>query len=583
LFIGASVASSANSATSTVNSENIFHSTVFKDNNDRCYNRTEVWKDFPYKDEDQFLHNGDGWYDKENDTLHLIEGEDIDHLNDAIDLVYEHGTVYIHSGDYNTGRTTIRLDKSLNLTGEDKNTTTIIGYVTDDGIVISSWYVNITGFTIRDAGSSAWLAGIKITILQTNRTTNNIYNNILSNNYNGLYVANVIGTPKGQTSVKIFKNKIFNNTNDGVILRHANNAVHDNEIFNNGRNGIGLWNSHLNTIENNTIYNNGLDGIWNDGSGDNMIRGNTIKDNIRNGITFAIDFENTVFEYTCEYNHIYNNTIKSNKNGGISLYHSNQNKFWNNTIEDNKEFGFKILQILKRKDYTNAPSSTDNRIYHNNFINNGDANGVDTGYFFLADNDWDNENVSGAPDINNPSHKGGNYWSDYCDRYDHSKGDKEDGVWNQDYEMFIQLVLNLKDNAFFYTLSTHSFTFDKHPCCKKYGWIPTVPEIPHQPIPAEPTNKSNGTVNETLWFSTSTTDLNEDNITYKWDWDDGSGGESDPSYPGKEVRMSHYWGKKGTYHVKVKAIDGDAKNGSNWSFALKVEIENCRNLCLSRK
>ncbi|MCK5031389.1 MAG: right-handed parallel beta-helix repeat-containing protein, partial [Thermoplasmatales archaeon] len=370
LFIGASVASSANSATSTVNSENIFHSTVFKGNNDGCYNRTEVWKDFPYKDNDHFSHNGDGWYDKENDTLHLIDGEDIEHFNDAIDLVCEHGTVYIHSGDYWTGRIAIRLDKSLNFTGEDKNTTTISGYVTSDGIIISSWYVNITGFTIRDAGKSSLQAGIKITIPQANKTTNNIYNNFIRNNSNGLYVATVYGAPGSKTSVNIFKNKIFNNTYDGVVLRHANNTVHDNEIFNNGRNGIGLWNSPYNTIDNNTIRGNGVDGIWNDGGGNNTIMRNTIKDNTRNGITFSIDFDSTPFEYTCEDNVIYENTIESNEKGGISLYHSNNNIFWNNTIEDNKEFGFKILQILKGKDYTNAPSSNDNEIYHNNFINN---------------------------------------------------------------------------------------------------------------------------------------------------------------------------------------------------------------------
>jgi parallel beta-helix repeat protein len=565
LFIGASIASSANSTTSTVNSKNIFHSTVFKGNDDRCYNRIEVWKDFPYKA--KFPHNGDGWYDEKNDTLHLIEGVDIEHINEAIDLVCEYGTVYIHSGDYYIGPRAIILNKPLNFNGEDKNTTTLFGKMVCDGIIVSSWYVNITNFTISNSGSSAWLAGIKVEIFQISQQTVNIYNNILSNNYNGIYVEEC-GAEEDNTSINISKNEIFNNVNDGMILCGGNNTVRDNKIFNNNRNGIGFWGAYYNIIENNDIYNNSFDGIWNDKGNNNKIRYNKIIDNGRHGITFYDStIESNRIRY-CTNNEVYNNTIKLN-NGGIFLYHSNGNEFHHNDIEDNTEFGFKILHFLKRKDYNNAPSSTDNRICHNNFINNGDANGVDAGFFFLADNAWDSGEVLSAPDIKNSSQNGGNYWSDYCDRYDHSENNKKNGVWTQKYEMFIQLVLNLKGNVFFYTLHTHSFTFDKHPWCKKYGWIPTVPEIPHQPIPD---SESNGNVSETLWFYTKTTDLNEDNITYLWNWSDGSGSESPPSYPGEEVHMSHYWTKSGTYYVTVKAIDEDDKNGSNWSIPLKVEI-----------
>jgi len=103
-------------------------------------------------------------------------------------------------------------------------------------------------------------------------------------------------------------------------------------------------------------------------------------------------------------NTIHDNTISLNSIG-INI-ESNGNTVYANTISQNN-IGIKVLH------------SSNSIIYWNNFINNIQAH-LDLGYA----NTWDD----GFP-------AGGNYWSDYKDRYPNASEFGTSGIWNTPYEI----------------------------------------------------------------------------------------------------------------------------------------------------
>jgi len=100
---------------------------------------------------------------------------------------------------------------------------------------------------------------------------------------------------------------------------------------------------------------------------------------------------------------IINNIITSNGKG-ISLLFSGNNTIINNTISSN-DYGIYIVY------------SMNNTIFHNYFLNNRDQV-----YTTGSINKWDD----GYPN-------GGNYWSDYEDKYSDAKEKDGSGIWNTPY------------------------------------------------------------------------------------------------------------------------------------------------------
>ena len=86
---------------------------------------------------------------------------DYENIQDAINAAKEHYTIYVYNGIYYEN---IRIDKNINLVGENKNSTIIDGNNYGNAITLlpSSNYVNITGFTIRNSGNGYKDAGIDI-------------------------------------------------------------------------------------------------------------------------------------------------------------------------------------------------------------------------------------------------------------------------------------------------------------------------------------------------------------------------------------------------------------------------------------
>lgn len=191
-----------------------------------------------------------------------------------------------------------------------------------------------------------------------------------------------------------------------------------------------------NNITNNNIYLNGLYGIVACSSSNNNIIGNNISYSQKHGIFFNGSSNNNIT----------NNNIFSNSYHGICLSASNLNIIVGNNISNN-------LNGIYLNDLNN-------KIYHNNFINNTHKQAIDGSN---NGNQWNNSYPSG-----------GNYWSDFDEpnegAYDDYQG-PEQNVTGSD---------NIVDNGSAagggknpYVLDADSQ--DEYPLMKPFGTEPINP------------------------------------------------------------------------------------------------------------
>ncbi len=91
-------------------------------------------------------------------------------------------------------------------------------------------------------------------------------------------------------------------------------------------------------------------------------------------------------------------------------------------------------------------------------------------------------------------------------------------------------------------------------------------------IPATPTGPSSGQKGEKYTFSAVTTDPDEDNVFYLFDWGDGTNstwvGPYNSSVPGT---ASHTWADAGNFSIKAKAKDTNSAE-SDWSATHNISI-----------
>jgi len=96
---------------------------------------------------------------------------------------------------------------------------------------------------------------------------------------------------------------------------------------------------------------------------------------------------------------------------------------------------------------------------------------------------------------------------------------------------------------------------------------------PNEPpeTPTEPDGPSEGEAGVEYTFSTSTTDPEEDDIHYLFNWGDGmDSGWLGPYASGATVNASHIWTERGDYEIRIKAHDG--RRESDWSNPLTIHI-----------
>ena len=168
-------------------------------------------------------------------------------IQDAIDDAVDSDTVFVYD-DSSPYFENVVIDKSINLIGEDRNTTIIDANYNLEVVKILADRVVLSGFTIQNSGD----------------TPNN-----------GIYITSDFN--------QIFNNIIFTNS-DGIHLSGSNNTISNNDIIHNCFDGINIedWNedSVNNLFTNNFIAHNGDDGIQDgDRDGGTIATWNVIADN----------------------------------------------------------------------------------------------------------------------------------------------------------------------------------------------------------------------------------------------------------------------------------------------------------------
>jgi agmatine/peptidylarginine deiminase len=99
------------------------------------------------------------------------------------------------------------------------------------------------------------------------------------------------------------------------------------------------------------------------------------------------------------------------------------------------------------------------------------------------------------------------------------------------------------------------------------GETNTPPETPQRP-----SGQVSGKIGTTYLYSTQTTDADDDQVYYLWDWGDGNFSEwLGPFASGAKATAQKSWTVKGSYSIRVKAKDIHGGE-SNWSDPLDVTM-----------
>jgi len=255
-------------------------------------------------------------------------GADYTRIQDAIDNASDGDTVFVCNGVYYEN---LYIDKMINLFGEDKNLTIIDGNRSNDVIYVNYSHVRINHFTIRNSGNKdlpEMDSGIQLD------TVNycSMFDNILINNNNGIYIYNssfnMISDNINKNNDNAFSVDGFYDYNLNIIFESSFNYFCNNTITDN-RNGISFGYTKNSTICNNIISNNLNSGIYLFNSKHHIIINNTIM-NCSNGIYIEESSNNIV----------QNNHLTENEKGVFCSYAPENNFRYNNFIlnKDNAKF-----------------------------------------------------------------------------------------------------------------------------------------------------------------------------------------------------------------------------------------------------
>jgi outer membrane protein assembly factor BamB len=100
--------------------------------------------------------------------------------------------------------------------------------------------------------------------------------------------------------------------------------------------------------------------------------------------------------------------------------------------------------------------------------------------------------------------------------------------------------------------------------CGQENRPPETPQQPEGPI--------NGFISVLYTFTSQSSDADNDQLYYQWDWGDGTVSDWMGPYPSNSpVEASHSWVAQGAYAIKVKAKDS-SNSESNWSSSLLITI-----------
>jgi len=299
----------------------------------------------------------------------LVVPDDYLSIQEAIDVASAGDTIIIKAGVYYEN---LLVDKSVNLIGENKESTIVIGAgnVTrgqQTVVMLASEAIKISGFTIKSQNYSK--SNLHASGISVEANNCEITNNIISNTYYGIFCST-------QSEILITQNQITSNLKDGIRFCGGSlNTISQNNITKNAKGGIALEGYSI-TISENHIINND--------------RG------IGMGASYSLVFRNSIANNS-EFNFFFagsNNIICSN-----NISNSNWGVYFS--------------------PYFAAP--VENKFYHNNFINNQVNVGGASAYNIQV---WDDD-----------SPNGGNYWSDYSAHFPQATEENDSGIWDTKYEI----------------------------------------------------------------------------------------------------------------------------------------------------
>ncbi len=122
-----------------------------------------------------------------------------------------------------------------------------------------------------------------------------------------------------------------------------------------------------------------------------------------------------------------------------------------------------------------------------------------------------------------------------------------------------------------YNIANNTLYLDsQHPSCIILPEIEQKPSSNPPEKPTKPIGRTHIKVNQRYKYSSSTNDMDGDQIYLLFDWDDGtSSGWIGPCNSGETITAKHKWTTKGNYEIRVKAKDINGTQ-SEWSNPLPI-------------
>jgi parallel beta-helix repeat protein len=231
-------------------------------------------------------------------------------IQDAIDNATNGDTVFVYD-DSSPYYENVVVGKSINLIGEDRNTTIIDAGGSGSVVRLKTNYINVSDFTMQNSGNRPEAeSGVEVSRMSAQSDFCTITDNIIRNNWDGIHSVfsdeclisgNIIMNNRNNGiylraccyDYNISYNILNNNTESGIITYEDGHFIFRNIVENNS-NGIVTFNKAVENIVKNNEY--GIITSWSSKIYKNIVTNNNI------GIFTEWGYVNEV-----KYNNLFNN------------------------------------------------------------------------------------------------------------------------------------------------------------------------------------------------------------------------------------------------------------------------------------
>jgi len=432
------------------------------------------------------------------ETLHVGIGQTHSNIQDAINAANESDTIYVHSGTYNEN---IVIDKALILTGEDRDSTIIMG-VSENDITLT-----IKGNFLE------YVSNVRVSGLQILQNPTAI-----SNKYACMYIEYAQGCTITDCIIK--------DSYNGIRMKQTDEStISENTIESNEGDGILLFiYSDKNEINNNLIKSNKRGIYLQDFCTENIISNNDIFSNTNYGIRIIGSSNNNII-----YHNDFENSNNANDECSNMWHYSSEGNYWNDYTGSDPD-GDGIGDIPY-----NIPGSGNQDLYPLGYFSGSNLQPVAT-----------IQSISPNPATEGRTVSFNGYGTDY-------DGSIVAWEWKVD-GVTVASTENFSSSGF--SVGTHSVTFrvqDNHGAYAEEARTLVInpdPNVENNHPVAVTGGPYTGVANNSVSFDGSNSyDHDEDDsiTSYQWDFGDGSTGEG--------IYLNHTYVLEGNYTVKLTVTD----------------------------